>query len=150
LDHLNRTFGYYLPKMHEAVERGRLVTNLERNSTITESEEMFVRRMEPPIAERMSAPAPVLPGPAVDPDQIVEQFPHLRTQFAKLVRSVTHVDARVSIPDTLYPPVQSLGGVIGLLAAHERRHLWQVQQILNTSEFLAYFGMPPLDDRSWL
>jgi hypothetical protein len=148
LDHLNRTFSYYLPKIEEALDTTR--GTKKRAHRLGESEEMFLRQMEPPIVEPMSAPSPVLPGSCVDPDQVVEQFPLLRNQFAKIVRSVIDVDPGVSISDSLYPPVQSLGGAIGLLAAHERRHLWQAQQILCASEFLAYFAKPPLGDCSRL
>ena len=146
LDHLNRTFDYYLPKIQEAVERGRGMKNRERNVTFTESEEMFIRRVEPPVTEPMSAPWPVVPGLAADPDQIVEQFPLLRAQFKKIVRSIPEFDTGVSIRDSIHPPVQSLGGVIVFLAAHERRHLWQVQQILNAPELQAYFPKARLDD----
>ncbi len=148
LDHLNRTFGYYLPKIQEAVEKGRRMKNREHNSTFTDSEEMFIQEMEPPIFEPKSAPSAVLPGLALDPDQVVEQVPLLRIQFLKIVRSIADVDVGVSIPDSIHPPVQSLGGLIGFLAAHERRHLWQVQQILRASDFLAYFGKQSLDDCS--
>lgn len=146
LDHLNRTFGYYLPKIHEALERGRGMEHPAHELRVTESEEMFVRKMEPPIVGPLSAPSEVLPNLAVDPDQVIEQFPLLRAQFAEVVRSISDVDAGVSIPDSIHPPVQSLCGVIGLLAAHERRHLWQVQQILCASEFLACFDRPLPDN----
>ena len=148
LDHLNRTFGYYLPRIQEALEEARSTKNREHKPRYTEAEEMFVRQVEPPIVAPMRAPSAVLPSLAVDPDEVVEQFPLLRTQFATIVRSLTEVDGDVSVPDTLHPPVQSLGGLIGLLAAHERRHLWQVQQVLNSSEFRACSAKPPLDDCS--
>jgi hypothetical protein len=146
LDHLNRTFAYYLPKIEEAIEMPRDMKSREVQARSAESEEMLVRRMEPPVLEPMSAPSPVLPGLAVDPDKVVEQFPLLRIRFANIVRSISDVNAGVSIPDSIHPPVRSLRCVVGLLAAHERRHLWQVEQILRASEFLASFAKPPLND----
>jgi hypothetical protein len=145
LDHLNRTFAYYLPKIDEALAEPRDMRNREVKLRSAEGEELLVRRMEPPVLEPMSAPAPVLPGLAVDPDKVVEQFPLLRIRFANIVRSISDVDAGVSIPNSIHPPVRSLRCVIGLLAAHERRHLWQVEQVLRAPEFLASFAKPPLN-----
>jgi hypothetical protein len=147
LDHLNRTFSYYLPEIEEALEEPRDMKNREVQLRSAECEEMLVRRMEPPVSEPMSAPAPVMPGLAVDPDKVVEQFPLLRIRFANIVRSISDVDAGVSIPESIHPPVRSLRCVIGLLVAHERRHLWQVEQILRASEFQAAFARPSLNDR---
>ena len=135
LDHLNRTFVYYLSKIEEALDKGR---NGEPFRFVA-SENELIRQMEPPVVVTMKAPGLLLPAPAIDPDQIVDQFPELRIRYARVVRSVANGNVLgVSVPDAIHPPIQSLGGVIALLAAHERRHLWQAQQILSTSDFPAH------------
>src|SRR5581483_5853276 len=88
-----------------------------------------------PVVAPMNAPSALVPGSAVDPDEVVDQFPHLRTRFANTIGSVTDLDSAVCIPASIHPPVESVGGVIALLAAHERRHFWQVQQILSAPGF---------------
>lgn len=138
LNHLNRTFGFYLPKIQDALHGDRHMKNGEHQLRFAESEEKFLRQMEPPIVVPMNAPSVVLPGSAVDPDEVVDQFPYLRTRFADTIRWITDVDAGLSIPGSIHPPVESLGGVIALLVAHERRHLWQIQQILSASNFRDY------------
>ena len=139
LDHLNRTFVYYLPRIEQAVEQGlREGEYSARRLNFEESEDSFLKQVEPPIIIRMSTPTLLLPTPAVDPDQIVDDFPQLRDRFATAVHAAASVDVlNISIADSIHPPVQSLGGAIALLAAHERRHLWQVQRILSASGFPA-------------
>ena len=139
LDHLNRTFAYYLPKIEQAVDHGlREGECSARRLNLEESEDDFLRQMEPPIIIRMSTPALLVPTPAVDPDQIVDDFSQLRERFARAVHAAASVDAlNISIADSIHPPVQSLGGAIALLAAHERRHLWQAQRVLSASGFPA-------------
>ena len=140
LDHLNRTFDYYLSKVDEAFEKGR---NGEPFRFL-ESEDEFLRQMEPPVVVTMKAPPLLLPAPAIDLDRIVDQFPDLRIRYAKAVQSLADVNVLgVSVPDAVHPPIQTLGGVIALLAAHERRHLWQTQQILRTSDFPAHLAARP-------
>lgn len=121
------------------------MSNREVELRSVEGEESLVRRMEPPVSEAMIAPSPVLPGLAVDPDKVVELFPLLRTRFANIVRSISEEDAGVSIPNSIHPPVRSLRCVIALLEAHERRHIWQAEQILRAPEFLASFANPLLN-----
>lgn len=144
LDHMNRTLSYYLPRLEQALREDRRAINREKWES-PESEELLVGQMEPPVEQPMRAPSAVLPGLALDVDRIAEQFPLLRNEFARIVQSISAVDLGLSIPGTLHPPVQSLGAVVCLLAAHERRHLWQVQQILCASGFLASFTKPHRD-----
>ena len=138
LDHLNLTLGYYGPKIEAALETGRHSKRRKGPFRFTEAEEKFLREIEPPALVRMCAPAALLPAAAVDPEQVVDQFPILRKQFANAVRSVAGADPGIAIPDSIHPPVQSVAGVIALVAAHERRHLWQAQRILTAPAFLPH------------
>jgi len=140
LDHLNRTFAYYLPRIEQAVDQGlRKGKYSARRLNFEESEGSFLKQVEPPIIIRMSTPTLLLPTPAVDPDQIVDDFPQLRDRFATAVHTAASVDVlNISIADSIHPPVQSLGGAIALLAAHERRHLWQAQRVLSVSGLPTY------------
>ena len=61
LDHLNRTFDYYLSKIEEAFDKGR---NGEPFRFL-ESEDEFLRQMEPPIVATIKGPALLLPAPAI-------------------------------------------------------------------------------------
>jgi hypothetical protein len=135
---LNRTFSYYLPKIESALEKGRVAPDRQCAPDSESLEREFLRHIEPPVVIAMSSPAVLLPPSAIDPDQIIEQFPYLRRRFTDAVQSA--IDSQVldiSISDSIHPPVQSLGGVLALLAAHERRHLWQAQQVLSSSDFPA-------------
>ena len=139
LDHLNRTLVYYLPKIDQAIGQSQLkLRDPARGLVFPESEEDFLKQAEPPIRSHSVTPSALLPVPAVDPGLIVDQFPQLRNRYAKAVLSASRLDlANISIAGSIHPPVHSLAGVIALLAAHDRRHLWQAEQVRNTPGFPA-------------
>ena len=98
----------------------------------------FLMQFEPPIRKRRSTPSELQPAPPVDPDRIVEPFPHLRERYARAVLLASRLDlANIPIADSIHAPVESLGGIIALLAAHDRRHLWQAERIRETTGFPA-------------
>jgi len=139
LDHLNRTLVYYVPRIEEAIEASQGQPWVStRDLALTESEEEFLGRAEPPIQSSFTAPSALLPVPAIDLDGIVDQFPLLRERYAKAALSALGLDlASISIADSLHPPVQSLGGVIAMLAVHDRRHLWQAERVRQAPGFPA-------------
>lgn len=139
LEHLNRTLVYYLPKIEEAIDRSpRQMWDLAHGLSLTELEEDFLMQVEPPIQSTFGTPSALLPGPAIDLDGIVDQFPQLRDRYAKAALSALGLDlANISVTGSLHPPIQSLGGVIALLAVHDRRHLWQAERVRQAKGFPA-------------
>jgi len=39
------------------------------------------------------------------------------------------------IVEPVYPLIRTLGGTLGFLAAHDRRHMWQAERLRNESRF---------------
>jgi hypothetical protein len=79
----------------------------------------------------------------VDPARIVDPFPHLRERYARAVLLASKLDlANISIADPIHAPIESLGGVIALLATHDRRHLWQAERIRKVPGFPATPELP--------
>ena len=145
LDHMNRTFAYYLAEIERAIGRSALELRDPASSlALPKRERAFLRRVEPPVRVAMTAPLLLIPVPAVDADLIIDQFPRLRERYWKAVQSASGLDLlSVSISASIHPPVQTLAGVLAFVAAHDRRHIWQVQSVLNTREF-----PPPLNKRA--
>lgn len=139
LDHLNQTLAFYLPKIERAI-----VQHPEKRPdagpwrAFRESEETFLSEVEPPIRGAWRAPSALLPIAAVNPDRIIDQFAELRDSFGKTIRSASGLHlAGISIEGSIHPPIASVGGAFALLAAHDRRHLWQAERFRRTPGFPA-------------
>ena len=81
--------------------------------------------------------------PAVDPDRIVNQYPQLRDRYHLAARSTQGLNLarifieKIFIEGCTHQPIQSLGGTLGLLAAYDRRYIWQAEQIMKAPGFPA-------------
>jgi len=137
LDHLNITLALYLPKIDDAIGLGwREGRILDESPAHVPSEIAALRLVEPPVRVRTSAPPATLPAAAVDPDCLVEQFHRTRDRYADAVARASGLDLPdIVIVEPIYPPISSLGGTLAFLAAHDRRHMWQAEQIRNISRF---------------
>ena len=144
LDHMNRTLAHYLTEVEEVVGRSLLKRqDPARSFTLPKRERAFLKRVEPPVRTAMAAPSLLTPVPAVDADRIIDQFPGLRQRYGKAAQAASELDLlSIPISSSVHPPVETLAGVLGFLAAHDRRHIWQVEALLNTREF------PPSLNRS--
>jgi hypothetical protein len=141
LDHVNLTLGLYLPKIDDAIGLG-----WHEHTTVAQrtpygphyefSEMAALRRVEPPVNSRATAPSATSPSAAVDPDQLVDHFHQFRDQYADAVRRAAGLDlSRILIVNPLDPSIHSLGATLAFVAAHDRRHMWQAEQIRRTPGF---------------
>lgn len=141
LEHLNLTLAYYLPRIEQAIVQTEREPRDRSTSDLvcSKSELDFLQQVEPPVRSAWIAPAILLPFPAVDPDRVADLFPRLRERYAKAVLSASGLDlANNSVVGSIHPSVQSVGGIIRLLAAHDRRHIWQAVQVRQMPAFPAY------------
>ena len=137
LDHLNLTLGLYLPKIDDAIRRGALPDSaLVECPRCEQAESEALRWIEPPVMVAVVAPALTAPTPAVDPDWLVEQFHQTRHRYAEAVRRAFGLDLRrLRIIEPIYTPIISLGGTLALMAAHDRRHMWQAERVRHAPRF---------------
>jgi hypothetical protein len=67
-----------------------------------------------------------------------------RHRYAQAVRRAVGLDLpRIPILEPIHPLIQSLGGTLALLAAHERRYIWQAEQVRTAP------GFPKFPPNSW-
>jgi hypothetical protein len=137
LDHLNTTLALYLPKLDDAIGRGRWEAGtLQGPSRLGQSESEFLKRFEPPATIRIPAPPAVAPSASVDPDCLVDRFHNTRDRYVDAVRRASGLDlARILITEPIHATIRSLGGALALIAAHDRRHMWQAEQVRQTPGF---------------
>jgi hypothetical protein len=137
LDHLNLTLAYYLPRIEQALGESRRQPPDRMGSVLfAKSEDDYLRQVEPPVVFKASAPAALQPTEAVDPDRIVDQFTEFRERYGTIVGSMSRLNLdKISITGSLHSPVGSLGGLVALLAAHDRRHIWQAERMRDAKGF---------------
>jgi len=129
--HLNVTADKYYPpidkSMRLARERGLLGHGPFRHGFLMNK---FIRMMEPPPRRSFKAPRPFKPRSRAVEDEIPNFLSH-QEAIMKRVREANGLDlARVKIVSPVSRLLRmSLGQSFALLAAHERRHLWQAARV---------------------
>ena len=126
LDHLAQTTNAFLPPISAAIARApRLTTNRAlRTGALTR---LFLRNLEPPYL------APLVPRQR-DFNSAWAAFEQSQAQLAKAVQSaIGFAVDRVRVESPVYARFSyNVYGALRMLAAHERRHLWQIERILKT------------------
>jgi hypothetical protein len=137
LDHLNLTLDLYLPKIDDAISRAMRQDRAPAPCCWCERAEFdALRSFEPPVMVGVSSPALSIPGLAVDPVWLVDQFHQTRDRYSDAVRRSFGLDLRNSrIVEPIYPLIVSLGGTLALIAAHDRRHMWQAERVRQAPRF---------------
>ncbi len=138
LSHLTQTATCYLPVLQTAVERGE-----EHDLRGAGPYRLgwfggwFARAMEPPPKRRFRAPGAVVPNSAGPRDVACSAYCYRNAAVAQLARRASGLDlGRVRMRSPLIPLMRfSLAAGFSILAAHERRHLWQAKQVAKEPGF---------------
>jgi hypothetical protein len=130
LDHLAQTTNAFLPVISAAIARApRLTTNRGlRTGALTR---LFIRNLEPPYKMRFK----VLTARVPRKDDFVsaqDAFEASQVQLERTIRSAVGLAVdQVKIESPVYARLSyNVYGALRMMAAHQRRHLWQMEQIL--------------------
>ena len=130
LDHLAQTTNAFIPAISSAIARApRLTTNRAlRTGALTR---LFIRNLEPPYRLRFKVLAPLVPRQH-DFNSAWGAFEESQAQLAKTIRSAAGLAIdQVRVESPVYARFSyNVYGALRMLTAHERRHLWQIEQIL--------------------
>ena len=137
LAHLNATNALYVPAIREEISRAPRARGDAGPCKLGWFERWFVGLMEPPPRRRFKAPSPFRPTATHDRDATLEAFAHFQDDYIELSREAAGVDLRRSRVPSPASRLISLGVpcALALMAAHERRHLWQAQQVRSAPGF---------------
>jgi hypothetical protein len=137
-DHLNATARMYLPRLDEAIaeaiRRGLYGAGPFRYAWLGR---ILVRVFEPPARLRFRAQLATQPSPNRPRSEVMAALRAYQVQYIDRLRQANGLDlarARVKSPCATWIRI-SLGSGFALMAAHERRHLWQAKQILSAPGF---------------
>jgi len=139
VEHLNTTARAYLPVVDEgiadAIRRGLYGKGPFRYNLIGR---VLVRSLDAPPRMRFKAPKIFMPPPRRGRQETLAAFRAFQVQYIDRLRQANGLDlarARVSSPAAYGWLRMPLGSSFALMAAHERRHLWQSRRILASPGF---------------
>ena len=133
LEHLNLTTRAHLPRIDEALEIGRLLParsprRLRRDFTGW----LLCLIWEPPYRHRMATTAPFVPGSMGSRADVLAEFVRLQQELTTRVYRAEGVDlTSLAIVSPFDGRVSyHLYSCLRVLPTHQRRHLWQGEQVL--------------------
>lgn len=130
LDHLRATNEFYLrrflPLAEQARDAGRGTFTGLRPSGIGR---WFLGTLEPPVRMRAGSPKAVVPASTSARATLVPNLVASHDGYRRLVATAAFVDTdRVVGPNPFFPVFRMrLSTVLGVIPAHDRRHLWQAR-----------------------
>lgn len=129
IEHLSVATETYVRRIRRALEtaRRRAPRKKEKLSFVGS---IYIRFMEPPVRRRLPAPKGLMPGAvAENRDALLARFDQTHRALIELIEETDAFD-RTGIK--LRSPIRlikvSLLDSFALLAAHDRRHLWQAER----------------------
>jgi hypothetical protein len=137
VNHLNKTLASYLPKVEEAIERGWRESRTTRGfSQYGWHTNHVLKVLEPPVRVSHLAANPLHPLVPVERDLLVRQFYEQRKRYAEALCRANGLDlVDVEVDSMIQPLVPSLGGTLAMLAAHDRRHMWEAEWVRKSPGF---------------
>jgi hypothetical protein len=140
LDHLNATARHYLPVLDEGISEAiRRGVYGEGPFTYSWLGRLLVFVNEPPVRFRARARHRFNPAASRPRQEIVAALRAYQVQYVDRLRQANGLDlARARVRSPLGGWVRmSLGSGFAVMAAHERRHIWQARRITELPAFPA-------------
>ena len=140
LEHLNLEAFEQIAIVRRLVNRGRM-HGIEGDGPFHYGAwgEWYIGFTEPPYRVKVPTLARYTPAARLDPAAVASRYFALKAQLLELIEAANGLDlARLSAPLpylTGWNPSLALGQWFAYAAAHERRHLWQIDQVLQTPGF---------------
>lgn len=139
LDHLATTNQIYMSAMKEPAIRARAAGRLRRRPALPGFVgQWFATKMEPPVKPlfKMKAPRNIKPGKAPSVADAFARFLASQYEIRGYLRTNADLDlAGIRFPNPLLPGIRfSLATGLHVIAAHERRHLWQAWRVRRAAE----------------
>ena len=137
LDHLVIMNAIYVKALHGAVANNR--DQLEPRKNPIQASGWFTRLLvsyeEPPPKIKLPAPKKIAP-PSQLTSQVLGEFQALQTQLGDFVREWGGADlGDLKVKDPLFPIHHTADTQLLIIAAHNRRHLWQAENVKKNAGF---------------
>jgi hypothetical protein len=138
LDHLNVANRAYLGPMRAALERARQKGAMRRGAIQPGFVgRWFVATLEPPPKRRLPAPKKIVPAARKGRDEVMEEWRRVQSEAKELLREAAGQDLNgTRFVNPFFSLIRfSVGTGFQVIAAHERRHLWQAERVRQNPRF---------------
>jgi hypothetical protein len=130
--HLNKTSEMALPLLRKAANKARAENRRSKGPNRLDPIGRFVLRFtEPPYRMKAPSPASYFPNGVEPRADVLRRFEELQRQMIELVESVDGLplcDIKISWP--VFVPIKyNMFASLKVFPAHQRRHLWQAEQV---------------------
>jgi hypothetical protein len=134
LAHLAAANRVYIGAMRAAIQPALHLRNHERSGPVRPGllTRWFLAHLEPPVGVRVRTPAAISPPPATDARAALRALHGTQAAVIELLMECRQLDLnRVRFANPFLPLLRlSAGAGFLIIAAHERRHLWQAEQAI--------------------
>jgi hypothetical protein len=135
LDHLNVANRAYLAPMRAALNRkGRVRRGAIQPGFLGR---WFVATLEPPPKRRLPAPKKIVPAARKGRHEVIGEWRRIQAEVKDLLRAGAEQDLNgIRFVNPFFSLIRfSVGTGFQVIAAHERRHLWQAERVLANPRF---------------
>jgi hypothetical protein len=132
LEHLAMTNELYGAAIRSAVEQAKRSGSTRRGELKPGFlGQKFVNSLEPPVKRRGRAPSQVKPTSTLSRDEIVRRYHQAHEQLRQTVIDAATIDAnRVTFANPFLKILRvKVSTGLHVIAAHDRRHLWQAESV---------------------
>jgi hypothetical protein len=138
IDHLNVAARVYQMAMEPALDAAR-TKGRTRRGPIRPGwfERWFLASLEPPPKRKLPAPSKIVPAMRGNRDELLEEFRRQHANVSELIRAFAGLDlGSIRFQNPFIPILRfTVGTGLLVIPAHERRHLWQAEQLRTRQGF---------------
>ena len=138
LDHLNVANRIYLAPMLDAIEQARRKGSVRKGPIHSGFfGRWFAASMEPPPKRRLPAPRKIVPAVRTGRAELIEEWRRTQAEVDAVLRKAAGIDLNgTRFVNPFFSLIRfSVGTAFQVIAAHERRHLWQAEQVRGRAGF---------------
>jgi hypothetical protein len=143
--HLNVTNSFTLPALDSGIAKGRAAGKTGQGPfEYGFLSRKFIASQEPPVKKKFSAPKVLLPPADLDPEATLAEYRRISSELKRLTREADGLHlSRVKVAMPALPAFvraivrMPLGAQLLLTTTHDRRHLWQAEQVRSHPSFPA-------------
>jgi hypothetical protein len=138
LDHLGRGNTVYAAALQQAVQKARAASP-PRKGPVRPGwlSRLFIWSLDAPPRIKMSAPKKIVPAASHKRDEVLEMFLRSQEDMRKVLREGADLDLnRIRFRNPFIVSLRfTVGAGLLIIAAHNRRHLWQAEQVRQAPGF---------------
>lgn len=138
LDHLNVANRVYAAPMLQAIEEARRKGSVRKGPIHPGFlGRWFVANLEPPPKRKFPAPRKIVPAQRVGKAELIEEWRRAQAEVDAVLREATGIDLNATrFVNPFFSLIRfSVGTGFQVIAAHERRHLWQAERVRERAGF---------------